>query len=272
MRLAISNIAWPAEEEADVAAALQAADVTEVEIAPTKTFTDPLATSETERAEYLGFWADHGIRVSAFQSMLFGRLDLEVFGSPQVREQTARYLEGFIELAGQLGAERMVFGSPKNRRVPEGMDLQEAHAIAEEFFRGLGRVAVDHGTVFCIEPNPTAYDCNYVVNAQQGIELVARVDHPGFGLHLDAAGMTLAGDDVGASVRAAGGLLRHFHASAPYLGALEDTEVDHASAASALAAIGYTGAVSIEMRPGDAGEGPARAAAAVELARRYYAG
>lgn len=270
MRLAVSNIAWPADEEADVAAGLREAKIDAVELAPTKIFTDPLATSAGERADYLAFWADHGIDVVAFQSMLFGRLDLTLFDDPSVTASTVDYLSRFIELAGQLGAGVLVFGSPKNRRVPEGMTPDEATAIAVEVFGKLGDVASDNGTLFCIEPNPVAYDCNFVTDAASGLELVRAVDRPGFGLHLDAAGMTLAGDDIGASIRAAGPLLRHFHASAPYLGALETEAVDHAAAAAALRDIDYSGIVSIEMRPGEPGEGTDRAVAAVELARTFY--
>lgn len=270
MRIAVSNIAWPADEEAEVATAMQSLGVTEVELAPTKVFTDPLATTGAERDAYVRFWADHGVSVVAFQSMLFGRLDLEVFGSAQNRAATLDYLARFIELAGQLGASRMVFGSPKNRRVPDGMSAAEAGDIATAFFGELGRIAVDNDTRFCIEPNPEAYECNFVTTAQQGLDLVRRVAHPGFGLHLDGAGMTLAGDDIGAAIVDAAGQLSHYHASAPYLGALEDTDVDHAAASAALRAIDYDGIVSIEMRPGDAGAAVARVTSAVELARRYY--
>jgi D-psicose/D-tagatose/L-ribulose 3-epimerase len=270
MRLAVSNIAWHPEEEQQVAALLEELNVRHVEVAPTKVFADPLTASTAERDSYLHFWADHDIAVVAFQSMLFGRPELQVFGDAALRGETVRVLRGFIELAGAMGVERLVFGSPRNRIVPEGMPPAEAQNIAIEFFSPLAVAAADNNTVFCIEPNPTAYDCNFVTTATSGIELVRAVDHPGFGLHLDAAGMTLAGDDLGDSIRAAGPTLRHFHASAPFLAALESDVVAHAESAEALRDTNYAGYISIEMRPGSVGTAAKRVRSAVELATALY--
>jgi D-psicose/D-tagatose/L-ribulose 3-epimerase len=269
MTLAVSNIAWPADEELAVAARLAQLGVRAVEIAPTRVFTDPLHVPDHELIAYLAFWADHGAKVIAFQSMLFGRMDLTLFDDAATRRATRDHLVRFLELAGRMGVEVLVFGSPKNRRVPDGIPAEEAFAIARDFFADLGEIALQNGTCLCIEPNPPAYDCTFVTTAVQGRELVDAVNHPGFGLHLDAAGMTLAGDDIAAAITAARAL-RHFHVSAPHLGAIEDKVVDHDAAAGALASIGYDRHVSIEMRPGEFGEAPARVEAAVTLARRHY--
>lgn len=269
--LAISNIAWLAVDEPAVADALQALKVRYVEIAPTKVFEDPTTTSPTERQDYVRFWADHNISLVAFQSMLFGRGDLQLFGNDAVRAETIDLLSRFIELAGAIEVGKLVFGSPKNRIVPSGMGATEANDIAIDFFRTLGQVAVDNNTMFCIEPNPSIYDCNFVTNAASGLELVKTVDHPGFKLHLDAAGMTLEGDPIARSIIAAGRYLAHFHASAPHLAALEDSVVDHRAAARALYGTRYDGFVSVEMRPGAAGTGPTNVAQAIRVARTQYA-
>lgn len=270
MKIAVSNIAWAPEEETSVADMLQVLGVQSVEIAPTKSFADPTATSASERATYTGFWAQRDIEIVAFQSMLFGRPELQVFGDAVTRAETVDVLSRFIELAGALGASRLVFGSPKNRIIPEDMSSLEAEELAVSFFAALGAVAVDNNTLFCVEPNPTAYGCNFITNAADGLALVRAVDNPGFGLHLDAAGMTLAGDDLAESIRQAGSQLAHFHASAPQLGPLENVIVDHARAAKALREIGYGGHVSIEMRPGTSGAAVSDVAAAVSLARSEY--
>jgi sugar phosphate isomerase/epimerase len=269
MTLAVSNIAWPADEESDVAAALADVGVSAVEIAPTKVFPDPLNVSDAEIERYLSSWSRRGISVVAFQSMLFGRLDLTIFDDAGTRKLTYERMRGFIQLAGRMGAGVLVFGSPKNRKVPPGMGEDEALDIATEFFSALGGEALENGTVLCIEPNPEAYDCNFVTTSSQGAQLVARVDSLGFGLHLDVAGMTLAHEDVAEAIRAQPHI-RHFHVSAPQLGELEETQVDHAAAASALERIRYAGHLSIEMRPGEPGESTARVRRAVALARRYY--
>lgn len=270
MKIAVSNIAWAPEEEADVADALQALGVGSVEIAPTKCFPEPTATTAAERSAYTSFWEKHEIEIVAFQSMLFGRPDLQVFGDARVRGETIGVLSRFIQLAGDLGVGRLVFGSPKNRVVPVGMSVDEAQDLAVTFFGALGTVAQDNNTVICVEPNPTDYGCNFVTNAAAGLALVRAVGSKGFALHLDAAGMTLAGDDLGDSIRAAGPLLAHFHASAPELGPLESEIVEHSRASRALQEINYLGHVSIEMRPGRPGAAAEDVSAAVILARSAY--
>jgi D-psicose/D-tagatose/L-ribulose 3-epimerase len=267
--LVVSNIAWPADEESDVGVALADLGVTAVEIAPTKVFPDPLRVSDAEVEGYLSSWARHGISVVAFQSMLFGRPELTIFIDADTRKRALERMRGFIQLAGRMQAGVLVFGSPKNRRIPPGMGKDEALDVATAFFSELASEASNCGTVLCIEPNPEAYDCNFVTTSTQGADLVARVDSPGFGLHLDVAGMTLAQENVAEAILAQPDI-RHFHVSAPHLGELEETTVDHSAAASALERIGYAGHVSIEMRPGEAGQSVARVRRAVSLARHYY--
>jgi sugar phosphate isomerase/epimerase len=74
MKLAVSSIAWTNEEEADVASLLQRLGVSYVELAPTKQWQDPTTeASDKALADYKAFWAEYGIKVVAFQSMLLNR-------------------------------------------------------------------------------------------------------------------------------------------------------------------------------------------------------
>lgn len=270
MKIAISNIGWHPSEEADVAKTLQELGVHYVEIAPTKVWDDPTNVTDAQIADYVNFWKSYGIEVVAFQSMLFGKNDLTVFDDDATRAKTSGTLTKFIELAGRMHAKVLVFGSPKNRKVPEGMDDEATEEIAEEFFNTLGDAATANNTSFCIEPNAPQYECNFVTTAAQGRRLVADVANPGFGLHLDAACMTMAGDDPKQSIIDAKEYLRHFHVSAPFLGLVEDKEVDHAACAEALREIDYQGFTSIEMRPSDEGENVERVHTAVGIAQKYY--
>jgi sugar phosphate isomerase/epimerase len=132
-------------------------------------------------------------------------------------------------------------------------------------------VAAKNGVVLCLEPNAPQYNCDFITNAADGIELVEKVNNPGFGLHLDTACMALAGDDLAESVRRAIGVLDHFHISSPMLELVERRDdVDHAAAAQALRDIAYDKLISIEMRPGDRGTNVARVEAAVKFAQATY--
>lgn len=271
MKLAVSNIAWTANEEPAVAKLLQELGVRYVEIAPTKVWDDPLAVSDEQIKAYVDFWDEYGITVVAFQSMLFPRPDLKLFESAENRAQTLAQLKKFIELAGKMQAGALVFGSPKNRQRGD-MPADEAETIAAEFFGALGDHAAAHSTHFCIEPNAPQYACDFVTNAAEGSALVTAVNNPGFRLHLDIACMTLAGDDIARSITAAAPVLQHFHISSPMLEAVEERgDVEHQLAGDTLRTIGYDNFVSIEMRPGDEGSNAARVRTAVQLAQKYYA-
>lgn len=246
-RIAISNLAWPARDEDAVIRVMCELSINGVEIAPTKVWASPLSATCEEVNAYCEKWAVNGIQIVALQSLLFGRPDLTIFGTSAKRAETLNYLCSIIRLAARLGAGVLVFGSPGNRKVN---DLPQ-HAIDEiaiPFFRSLGEAASEQGVCFCIEPNPTLYSADFVTTGPAGIELVRRVDHPGFGLHLDAACMTLSGENAPQTLLEAGSLLRHFHVSAPALGQIENVVVNHTAIAQALCQSGYTGWISIEMR------------------------
>lgn len=270
MKLAVSSIAWTNEEETAIAEKLQELGVTHVEIAPTKLWDDPTQTTVEQAKAYVDWWAQYGVTVSAFQSMLFARPDLKLFESNENRQEMVEYMSKFIELAGVMGAKKLVFGSPKNRQRGD-MPVQQANDVAVAFFDELGNVAVKNGVVLCLEPNAPQYNCDFVTNAKEGVELVRTVNNPGLGLHLDTACMALAGDDLGESIHASKDILEHFHISSPMLEQVENRDdVNHIGAAQALRDIDYEKIISIEMRPGDSGTNVERIERAVKFVQTTY--
>ncbi len=249
MRVSISNIAWKNEEEAAVAGLLQEKGITGVDVAYTKYWASPADASHEALQKYRQFWSSRGIQIIGMQSLIYGRPDLMLFGDPAVREQMAQYLQAVLRLAGQLGACPLVFGSPKNRL--KG-DLSEAEAVdsAAVFFASLADTAQHENVILCIEPNPAAYNCDFVRTTASALELVKRVNHPHFRLHLDAAIMSMNGEDIEPALESAAEVLAHFHVSEPQLGVVGEGAVDHPRFAAALRRIGYQGWVAIEMRSG----------------------
>lgn len=247
MRLAVSNIAWPVESDEEVAAVLRANGATGVEIAPTKYWLRPLEAGSSEIVARRDWWADRGLPIVAMQALLFGRNDLTIFGDAAVRRQTRDYLFGIVDLAKQLGARVLVFGSPKNRRRGE-LPLSAAEEIAEEFFREVGRHAGPRGVHVCLEANPIEYGCDFIVNSAEAIRFVERVGQEGFGLHLDTGGMTLAGDLPEATLTSAGPRWKHFHVSEPHLAPIGTGGAPHAEIGRILRKASYSGWVSIEMK------------------------
>jgi sugar phosphate isomerase/epimerase len=268
MKLAVSNIAWDAADEPRLLPLLAASGVTGIEIAPTKIWPDWRGATPADAARWRASLAAKGFAVPALQSILFGRPDLTVFGNPT---GLVAHIAEVAALAGALGAAALVFGSPRNR-LRGSLSQPEAMRQAAPVFRAIGAACVAAGTCLCIEANPPEYGGDFLLTWREAADLVALVDHPGVGLHLDTACTAMAGDDPVEAAAACAPHLRHFHISAPNLGPVgadpEDLTIDHAGIAAALRSGGYAGWVSIEMRRAD--DPMESVPRAVTFARRHY--
>jgi sugar phosphate isomerase/epimerase len=247
VKLAISNIAWPLDQDRAVAELLARHGVGAIEVAPTKIWRQPLEASRQVLAEYRGFWNQRGIEIVAAQSLLFGRPELMLFDDARTRAQTLAYLRQMVQLCAQLGCQSLVFGSPKNRRIGS-QPPAAAWPIAVDFFRSLGETATAEGTCLVLEANPPSYGADFIVRAKEAVELVRAVDRPGFGLHLDSACMAMVDDPIAEVLADAAALLKHFHVSQRELAPVGDGTFDHRPFAQALRDHKYTGWISIEMR------------------------
>lgn len=268
MRFAVSNIAWaPALDDA-IAAELLDAGAAGVEIAPTTIWPDPLVSTVEDRRACRDRWLNRGLPILSLQSLVFGRPDLQLF-DPRTRGALKDRLLGILEVARDLGAGPLVFGSPRNR-TRGALTAEAALEIAVPFFREVGDAAGRIGVTLCIEPNPPVYACDFVTTAAEGRALVEAVGSPGFRLHLDAAGMYLAGDDAAAEIASSAAVLGHVHLSAPNLGPVEagSSPVDHRAVIAALRAAHYDGVVAVEMR---AASDPAASLERVRHAARFVA-
>lgn len=248
MKFSISNIAWDEEEDSSIKKILIDHCIDGVEIAPSKIWKNPIKAKNNDLIEYKKFWCKDGLNIISLQALLFGRPDLLIFKNNKRRE-TLDYLKKVIKIGSKLGAKILVFGAPKNRKIHE-LDTSKANQIAADFFYNLSKFAYEHSLIFCIEPNPIVYDCDFITNTKQGIDLVNEVNHPGFGLHLDSAGMTLSGEDIQDSLKKAIPYLKHFHISSPYLSEIDKISVNHNLFSKILKKNNYQNYLSVEMKAG----------------------
>lgn len=265
--LAVSNIAWPRDLDPAAYDTLAHAGVSRIEIAPTRIWPDWRDATDAAINALARELNEAGLACVSFQSLLYGLPDLRIFGTAHERQQTDAHLRRVADMAARIGAGPMVFGSPANRRRGE-LPAADAFTRAVDFFGPLGDYCAAAGVCLCLEANPPAYGCDFITTSTDAAALVRAVGSPGFGLHLDAACMFLAGEDVAAAIAAGRDVLRHFHASEPSLGSFAAPKGPHAAAARALAQTGWDGHVAIEMR---AGEDPLAALAqAIAFVRTTY--
>ena len=251
-KLSISNIAWNPENDTQVASLLEQYHFSGVEIAPTKIWPDLLSVSSSDIRNHKTFWAKRNIEVSAMQSLLYGRPDLCIFTDQENRRETLEYLVKCMEIAEILEAPTLVFGSPKNRSIASCKT--DYLTIALDFFYELGVKACQHGMTFCIEANPTNYDCDFIISSNEARELVTSVNQAGFGLHLDAGGMVLSEENIIYEIEQSVDELKHFHISEPFLapiGAGTASAFPHEHFAETLTRLKYDKWYSVEMRQPD---------------------
>ena len=256
MKLAISNIAWqPAQR--DAAFELMAQNgFAGLEIAPGLAFEgedDPWAPSPRAVADFEQAMARFGLRFVSMQSLLFGVCGAQLFGDAQEQQAFIGAMERAIGLAGRLGIPNLVFGSPRNRIIPEGMPRQSAMSGAIDFFRRLGEAACMFGARIAIEPNPVAYGTNFLNTMDETAEFVAQVGHPGISLNFDVGAVIMCGqiDRLEALFDAYSGLVSHVHLSEPNLTPSPSSVSVARQVKRMCADAGYDGWISIEMRAPD---------------------
>jgi sugar phosphate isomerase/epimerase len=246
MRVAISNIAWDVHEDEAVAALLRRYAIDAIDVAPGKYFPAPEKAGATAITGVRRWWADRGVEITGMQSLLFGTSGLNLFGTSEAKAAMLRYLGSVCRIGGELGATRLVFGSPKNRD-RTGLTDEQARAVAVDFFARLGDLAASHGVCVCIEPCPARYGCNYMLGTADAAALVRAVDHPAIRLHLDTGAMVINGEDPDATVTAFHSLIVHAHASEPDMVPLGDGETPHATIAPLLERALADRVITIEM-------------------------
>jgi sugar phosphate isomerase/epimerase len=269
VKIAISNLAWDAGENDRVAEIMASRHIDGVEIAPTKIWPDLSLADDSSISACRDWWAVRGIRIVALQSLLFGRPDLNIFGTAEVRRSMLDYLGSAIRISALLGARVLVFGSPKNRQAGN-MHPRAAMEAAVEFFSALGAIAHASGVCIGLEPNPDVYGCDFIQTSQEALRLVKCVAHPGFRLHLDTAILEMVGERFEDAVEQCFEYLVHVHVSEPMLSVVGEGRTNHVHMAHALRSFGYRNWVSIEMRSGSQGHNTASVERALDFVKRTY--
>lgn len=245
MKLSISNIAWTAERDEEIYSLMRENGFTGLEIAPTRIFPDrPYDRPDEAAAWSRGLYEEYGFRISSMQSIWYGRKE-NLFENEEERLSLLAYTRKAIDFAEAVGCGNLVFGCPRNRNIPDAMQMDKAEEIAVRFFEKLGEYAYEHGTVLSMEANPPIYNTNFINDTAAAIELVKKVDSRGFRLNLDIGTMLQNGesaDELAGNVQ----LINHVHISEPGLAAIEAREL-HRDVIRLLENAGYDKFVSVEM-------------------------
>jgi D-psicose/D-tagatose/L-ribulose 3-epimerase len=245
--LSISNIAWPAHENSEILFLMKEKKFSGLEVAPTTIWSNSPDVSKKDIATFKEHVNEYGIDVVAMQSLLYGHPEMTIFNDRDARNLTLTHLRKCIDLGAELGISAYVFGSPKNRCIPDEAG-PEYQRIAFDFFDTIGDYAYDNGGVLCIEPNPVSYGTNFINSTFEALKFVKLINNPGLKINVDTGTIIENQEDFYSILRGSMDYIGHVHVSEPFLNPIDRTRSEHKGLSSLLEAEGYSQYVSIEMK------------------------
>ena len=247
MKYAICNemyVDWPFEKAFAHAAAL---GYTGVEIAPFTIDKNAFNIPKTKRDEIREQAHAAGLDVIGLHWLLAKTEGLHLTTSDApTRQRTAEYLCELARLCKDLGGRVMVFGSPPQRNVPEGVSEQQAFDHAVEVFQAVAPTLEQNDVVLALEPLGPE-EGNFMLTAESSIAIAKAVDSPKVKLHLDVKAMSTESKPIPEIIRSSQDWLVHFHANDPNRRGPGMGDVDFAPIFGTLDEVGYEGWVSVEV-------------------------
>lgn len=229
--LSISNIAWDHNHTGDIAKLLRKYRVRFVELAPTA----------------IAPWGEaikYPIKVSGLQSILYNT-GIHIFESPQ---EFVSHCRRVARLCNELNGKTLVFGSPTQRHVREGVDIVS-------YFRQIADISREEGIQFCVEPNSKQYGCTWLTNLSDTIEFVRSVDRPSdIQLNVDTGNYIMENDSFAfdsSSVNLIGNVQVSNKMLLPYSVMTPENRERLKTLIGSIIRLGYNRTISLEMRQTD---------------------
>lgn len=220
-----------------------------IEIAPFTLAATVHDVTPQRRAEIRAAAEKAGVRIVALHWLLAKVPGLYVnHPDDAIRDKTEAYLKELVNLCADLGGDVMVFGSPAQRSIQDGWSSRQTWKRTADVFRRVCDHAARKNVWLAVEPLTTK-ETNLIISLDDGLDMVAAVNHPHCLLHLDVKAM--ANDQrraVADTIRAEGGkYLRHFHANDPNLRGPGFGNEDFVPIFKALRDVKYDRWVSVEV-------------------------
>jgi sugar phosphate isomerase/epimerase len=235
---------WPFDKAFALAAEC---GYTGIEIAPFTIENHVTDIPSARRTEIRRLAEKNGLRMVGLHWLLAYTKGLHLT-SPDlaVRKKTAVYLGELARFCADLGGKLLVFGSPKQRNLLEGVSYDQGVKYAVEVFREALPVLEKLDVTLAIEPlSPKT--TNFIRTAAEGVALIKEIGSPRCRLILDCNAMATEETPIPELVRRHRSLLTHFHANDPNSMGPGFGDLDFVPIFRALREIAYRGWVSVEV-------------------------
>ena len=247
MRFAICNELFEGQPLDQVFSFVRATGYDGVELAPF-TLAPTITDLDAEARRRIRRLAEHhGLQITGLHWLLARVPGVHLTSADGgQRARTAHYLEELVRACADLGGSYLIFGSPQQRNVPDGVDPDDAWDWARRTFRQVARAAGNAGVTFCLEPlAPT--ETNLFSTAEEVSLMVDEVEHPNFRLILDVKAMSSEEKPIPEIIAEQASRLAYFHANDANRREPGSGDVGFGPILQALRTAGYDGWTSIEV-------------------------
>lgn len=248
IKLGICNELFENWDFAKTCAAIKQAGYDGVEIAPFTLAPTIYDLSADRRRELRSIVSDSGLETIGLHWLL-AKTEGFYLTTPDeaTRRRTEDYLVALAEATRDLNGSLMVLGSPKQRDLLPGVSYEQAADYACEALSNVMRRIESLEVDLCLEPLATT-ETNFLNTCDQANQMIARVGHPRFKLHMDVKAQSGETNmTVPALIQAHARLAGHFHAQDTNLRGPGMGEVDFKPIIKALVDSGYDRWVSVEV-------------------------
>ena len=247
MRFAICNEIYQGWSLEDAFSHIGRTGYDAVEIAPftvTKHVTD---LSAARRLEIRDLAKRSGIAISGLHWVLVQTEGMYLNHTDETtRRRTANYFVELVRCCADLGGDRIIVGSPKQRNILPGISEQQAWDWATDSFRDAVKEAEQRGVVLCFEPL-SPVETNFVNTAAEGIRFARQFNSPAMSVIIDVKAMCSEAKPIPQIIRDSAGQFAYFHANDRNLKGPGFGDVDYAPIVAALRDARYDGTVSVEV-------------------------
>lgn len=174
--------------------------------------------------------------------------DRDLRGTPENQQTGLSYMMKLIDQMVVLDCPSLIgpvySAVGRADAVPEKEYKQQWKTVVKHL-KTLAKYAGKNGRQVCLEPL-NRFETDFINTCDQGLKMLADVNHPALKLHLDTFHMNIEEKDQAAAIKKAGKQLGHFHACGSDRGTPGNDHIDWKPIAAALKAIRYNGDVVIE--------------------------
>ncbi len=244
MRLAVSNMAWSKENDMAVYELMVKYGFEGLEILPTRL----IPQNPYKHIGEIAVWrksvsAGFGFQIASMQSIWYERTE-NLFGDEGERDALISYTEKALRFAAAAECGHLVFGCPKNRRLPNGKYAEDALP----FFRTISDIAAMWNIRIGMEANPPIYHTNFINTTREAFDFIDMTERDNFMLNFDLGALIENGEDLNL-LRGRVDKVSHVHISEPMLRPIKRRD-EHKKLFRLLREENYQGFVSIEMGNG----------------------